>query len=53
MSGTFFCEDLIMKILPLQLFQEEFMAKECTLNTGKLPLGGLPRNSVGKISDCP
>ena len=52
-SGTFFCEDLIMKILPLPLFQEEFMAKECTLNTGKLPLGGLPRYSVVKISDCP
>ena len=28
------------------------MAKECALNTGKLPLGGLPRNSVARITDC-
>ena len=27
------------------------MAKECMLSTGKLPLGGLPRNSVVRISD--
>ena len=29
------------------------MAKECVLCTGKLPLGGLPRNSVVRITDCP
>ena len=29
------------------------MAKEFTLSTGKLPLGGLPRNSVVVIIDCP
>ena len=30
------------------------MAKDCTLSTGKLPLGGLPRNSVAiRITDCP
>ena len=27
------------------------MAKECTLSTVKLPLGGLPRNSVVRIND--
>ena len=27
------------------------MAKECTLSTGKLPVGGLPRNSVYRIAD--
>ena len=29
------------------------MAKECTLNIGKLPPGGLPRNTVVKTTDCP
>ena len=29
------------------------MAKECTLRTGKLPLGGLPRNRVVWITDRP
>ena len=29
------------------------MVKECMLSTGKLPLGGLPRNSVVRIADCP
>ena len=27
------------------------MEKECTLSTGKLPLGGLPRNYVVRITD--
>ena len=27
------------------------MAKECVLSAGKLPLGGLPRNNVVKISN--
>ena len=29
------------------------MAKECTLCTGNLNLGGLPRNSVVRIADSP
>ena len=29
------------------------MEKECTLSTGTLPLGGLPRYSVIRITDCP
>ena len=29
------------------------MAKECILSIGKLPLGGLLRNSVVRISDSP
>ena len=29
------------------------MAKDCTLSTGKLPLGGLPSNSVVRINDHP
>ena len=27
------------------------MAKECTLRTGKVPLGGLPKKSVDRITD--
>ena len=29
------------------------MEKKCTLSIGKLPSGGLPRNSVVRITDCP
>ena len=29
------------------------MANECKLSTGKLPIGGLPRNSVVRIADHP
>ena len=29
------------------------MAKGCALSTGFLPLGGLPRNSVDRITDRP
>ena len=29
------------------------MAKGCALRTGYLPRGGLPRNSVDRITDCP
>ena len=29
------------------------MGKECTLSTGILPPGGLPRNSVVRITDHP
>ena len=28
------------------------MAKGCALSTGYLPRGGLPRNSVDRITDC-
>ena len=29
------------------------MAKGWALSTGNLPRGGLPRNSVDRITDCP
>ena len=29
------------------------MVKECTISTGKLPLGDLPRNSQIRITDRP
>ena len=29
------------------------MVKECMLSSGKLPLGGLPRNNVVRITDLP
>ena len=29
------------------------MAKGCALSTGYLPRGGLPMNSVDRITDCP
>ena len=28
------------------------MAKGCAISTGYLPRGGLPRNSVDRITDC-
>ena len=57
-SGTFFREDLVMKIFlrPFFLFVRfkksgcQLMTKECMLNTGKVPLGGLPRNRVVRIT---
>ena len=56
-----FCEDLVMKIFlqPFFLFCCfkksicQLMAKECVQSAGNLPLGGLPRNSVDRITDCP
>ena len=51
-SGTFIPEDLVMKIFLrpfFRLFKKsscQLMVKECTLSTVKLPLGGLPGNSV-------
>ena len=46
-----------MTILSLLLIQKvhngQLMAKEYTLSTGKLPQGGLPRNSVVRITDSP
>ena len=41
--GTSFREDLVMKLV----------AKRCALSTGHLPRGGLPRNSVDRITDRP
>ena len=29
------------------------MVKECTLSTGEMPMRGLPRNSVVRITDRP
>ena len=53
-------EELVMKIFyghsSSRLFKRsscQLMAKECTLSTGKLHLGGLPRNSVVRITDHP
>ena len=43
-----------MAILILPLIQEEHMlikAKECRISTSKLPLGGLPRKNVVRITD--
>ena len=45
-----------MAILPFPLTQEERLSingKGITLSTDKLPLGGLPRNSVVSKSDRP
>ena len=57
-SATFSREDLVMKIFlqtfSLFLFKKsscQLIAKECTLSTGKFPLGGLPRNSMVRITD--
>ena len=44
-------------ILPLSLIQEEHLSvngeKRCALSTGYLPRGGLPRDSVDRITDRP
>ena len=60
-SGTSFHEDLVRKIFlrPFFLFRRfkqsncQLMAKGCAPSTGNLPRGGLPRNSVDRITDCP
>ena len=60
-SGTSFREDLVMKLFlrPFFLFRRfiksscQLMAKRCALSTGHLPRGGLPRNSVDKITERP
>ena len=47
-------ENIATAILPFLLFKKsscQLMVKECELSTGKLPLVGLPRNSV--ITDHP
>ena len=54
--GTSFHEIISTAILPLPLIQEEqlsVIAKICALSTGYLPRGGLPRNSVDRITDRP
>ena len=59
-SGTFFCEDLVMKKflqaflkrLPLiQIEQLSVNGERMYASTGKLPLGVLPRKSVVRITD--
>ena len=42
-----------MTIFPLPLIFFQLMAKESMLSTGKLPLGGLPRKSVVRITVRP
>ena len=41
----------------LLLIQENYLSvsgkRKCALSTGSLPLGGLPRNNVTRITDCP
>ena len=59
-SRTSFREDLVMKIFlrPFFVFRCikksicQLMAKRWALSTGNLPRGGLPRNSVDRITDC-
>ena len=56
-----FDEDLVMKLFlrPFFLFycfkksSCQSMVKGCALSTGYLPRGGLPRNSVDRITDRP
>ena len=60
-SGTSFREDLVMKIFlrPFFLFRRfkksicQLFAKGLALRTGNLPRGGLPMNSVDRITDRP
>ena len=55
MSGTSFREDLVMKIF-LRPFKKsicQLVANRWALSTGNLPRGGLPRNSVNRITDRP
>ena len=40
-------------ILPLKKRSCQLMAKGCALSTGYLARGGLPRNSVDRITDRP
>ena len=58
---AFFCGDLVMKIFLLPFFLSRLfkksscslIAKECTLTTSKMPPGGLPRNTMFRITDQP
>ena len=53
-SGSFYREDLVLQIFLwpfffIRCFKKnncQLMVKECTLSTGKLPPGSLPRNSA-------
>ena len=60
-SGTSFHEDFVTKLFlrPFFLFRWfkkssfQLMMKGCALSTGYRSRGGLPRNSVDRITDCP
>ena len=60
-SGTSFHEDLVIQLFlrPFFLFHCfkksscQLMANGCALSTGYLPRGGLPRNSMDRITDRP
>ena len=52
-SGTSFREDLVMKLFLFKKSRCQLMAKECVLSIGYLPRGGLPMNSVDRITDYP
>ena len=60
-SGTSFREDLVMKLFlrhsscsaDFMKSSCQLMSKGCVLNTGYLPRGDLPRNSVDRITDRP
>ena len=43
---TFFCGKIFPSSADSRRASCQLLAKECSLNTGKLPPGGLPRNSV-------
>ena len=46
--------NLTMKIeITVKLRICQLMVKECVLSTGNLLQGGLPRNSVDRLTDCP
>ena len=50
-----FNKDLVKKIFRQSFFclSRSNFWKKCALNSGKLPLVGLPKNSVARIIDCP
>ena len=53
-SRRFGHKNISTAILPLPLIREEHLsinAKRCALSTGNLLRGGLPRNSVDRITD--
>ena len=60
--GTSFCEDLIVKIFyghssssagSRTAVDLSVNGELCALSTGNLLRGGMPRNSVGRITDRP
>ena len=50
-SGTFHLGSFFPSSADSRRANFQLLTKECALNTGKLPLGGLPRNSV--VPDMP